>query len=269
MVNPLVERATTSMLVGPDWALNMEICDILNRDPGGYIHSQINTALDGEWLQEGWAWQSAAALQAKDVVKGIRKRLGSKVPRVQLLALALLETIIKNCGDIVHMHVAERDVLHELVKIVKKKPDYHVREKILILIDTWQEAFGGPRARYPQFYAAYQELLHAGAVFPQRSDQSAPVFTPQQTHPLSSYPQNIRDSAAQQDTAESSAESEFPTLNLSEIQNARGIMDVLAEMLNALDPANKEGLKQEVIVDLVEQCRTYKQRVVHLVNSTS
>ncbi|KAF2615216.1 hypothetical protein F2Q70_00013532, partial [Brassica cretica] len=28
-------------------------------------------------------------------------------------------------------------------------------------------------------------------------------------------------------------------------------------------------LKQEVMVDLVEQCRTYKQRVVHLINSTS
>jgi len=27
---------------------------------------------------------------------------------------------------------------------------------------------------------------------------------------------------------------------LTEIQNARGIMDVLAEMLNALDPSNKE-----------------------------
>ncbi|KAH1110371.1 hypothetical protein AAZX31_04G078900 [Glycine max] len=241
MVNPLVERATSSMLVGPDWALNMEICDILNRDLG----------------------------QAKDVVKGIKKRIGSKVPRVQILALTLLETIIKNCGDIVHMHVAERDVLHEMVKIVKKKPDYHVREKILILIDTWQEAFGGSRARYPQYYAAYQELLHAGTAFPQRYEQSTPVFTPLQTQPLSSYPQNIRDTVARQDTAESSVESEFPALSLSEIQNARGIMDVLAEMLNALDPGNKEGLQQEVIVDLVEQCRTYKQRVVHLVNSTS
>ena len=208
MVNPLVERATSSMLVGPDWALNMEICDILNRDPG----------------------------QAKDVVKGIKKRLGSKVPRVQISALTLLETIIKNCGDIIHMHVVERDVLHEMVKIAKKKTDYHVREKILVLIDTWQEAFGGPRARYPQYYAAYQELLRAGAVFPQRSERSAPVFTPLQTQPLSSYPQNIRDTVARQDTAESSADSEFPALSLSEIQNARGIMDVLAEMLKALDP---------------------------------
>ena len=28
-----------------------------------------------------------------------------------------------------------------------------------MLIDTWQEVFGGARARYPQYFAAYQELL--------------------------------------------------------------------------------------------------------------
>ncbi|GMI88500.1 hypothetical protein HRI_002519200 [Hibiscus trionum] len=237
MVNSMVEKATSSLLIGPDWARNLEICDLLSRNP----------------------------VQAKDVVKGIKKRLGHKNPKVQLLALTLLETIIKNCGDLVHMHVVERDVLNDMIKMVRKKPDFHVKEKILSLIDSWQEAFGA-NSRYPQYYAAYQELLRAGAVFPERNETSAPVFTPQ-TRPLS-YTQHTRNSD-RQETAESSAEPEFPTLSMSEVQNARGIMDVLAEMLNALDPGNKEGLKQEVIVDLVQQCRVYKQRVVHLVNSTT
>ncbi|CAH8326470.1 unnamed protein product [Eruca vesicaria subsp. sativa] len=241
MVNVMVERATSEMLIGPDWAMNLEICDMLNSDPA----------------------------QVKDVVKGVRKRIGSRNPKTQLLALTLLETIVKNCGDMVHMHVAEKGVIHDMVRIAKKKPDFHVKEKILVLIDTWQEAFGGPRARYPQYYAGYQELLRAGAVFPPRSERSAPVLTPPQTQPLTSYPPNLRNTGPGNDMPEPSAEPDFPTLSLSEIQNAKGIMDVLAEMLSALEPGNKEDLKQEVMVDLVEQCRTYKQRVVHLINSTS
>ncbi|XP_076910794.1 TOM1-like protein 9 [Bidens hawaiensis] len=233
MVNSMVERATSSMLIGPDWSMNTEICDICNHDPA----------------------------QTKDVVKGIKKRLRSKNPKAQLLALTLLETMMKNCGDFVHMHVAERDVLHQLVKIVKKKPDFHVKEKILILIDTWQEAFGGARARYPQYYAAYHELLRLGAVFPQRSNTPAPVVTNSQTQSRSSSYANYPDNGNE--------EPEFPTLSLTELQNARGIMDVLAEMLTAIDPEKKEGLKQETLVDLVEQCHAYKKRVVHLVNSTS
>lgn len=161
------------------------------------------------------------------------------------------------------MHVAERDILHEMVKIVKKKSDPRVKEKVLVLIDTWQEALGGPRARYPQYYAAYHELVRAGAEFPKRLEKPAPLFNGQ-----SQTARNMR-SPDQQDEAESSAANDFPALSMSEIQNARGIMDVLAEMLNALDPGNREGLRQEVIVELVDQCRTYKQRVVQLVNSTT
>ncbi|CAM0880530.1 unnamed protein product [Alopecurus aequalis] len=179
----MVDRATSDMLIGPDWAKNMEICDICNRDPG----------------------------QSKDVVKALRKRMAHKNPKVQLLALTLLETAIKNCGDIFHMHVAERDVLHEMVKIVKKKSDPRVKEKVLVLVDTWQEALGGPRARYPQFYAAYHELVRAGAQFPKRSDRPAPLF-----NGLSEAAKSMR-SPDQRDEAESSAGNDFPAFRDEEL----------------------------------------------------
>ncbi|RZR91543.1 hypothetical protein BHM03_00019683, partial [Ensete ventricosum] len=34
MAGALVDRATSDMLMRPDWAMNVQICDILNRDPG-------------------------------------------------------------------------------------------------------------------------------------------------------------------------------------------------------------------------------------------
>eukprot|EP00268_Persea_americana_P021998 TRINITY_DN2186_c0_g2_i5.p1 TRINITY_DN2186_c0_g2~~TRINITY_DN2186_c0_g2_i5.p1 ORF type:complete len:542 (-),score=127.04 TRINITY_DN2186_c0_g2_i5:353-1828(-) len=203
--------------------------------------------------------------QAKDALKILKKRLGNKNPKIQLLALFVLETLSKNCGDNVHLQIIERDILHEMVKIVKKKPELNVREKILILLDTWQDAFGGPGGKYPQYYAAYNELRSAGVEFPPRVENAVPLFTPPQTQPVSNHPVT---STYEATAVEASLQSNA-SLSMEEIQNARGIADVLKEVLSALNPHNSEGVKQELVVDLVEQCQAYQKRVMLLVNSTS
>ncbi|KAI3473107.1 hypothetical protein Pfo_030399 [Paulownia fortunei] len=235
-----VEKATSEFLIGPDWTLNIDICDTINSNQ----------------------------MLAKDVVKAVKKRLQHKNPKVQLLALTLLETMVKNCGDYVHFQIAERNILQEMVKIVKKKTDMHVRDKILTLIGSWHEAFGGSGGRYPQYYMAYEDLRRSGVEFPRRPPDAAPIFTPPVTHLISRHPQPGYGMPSSSSTRLDEAMAAEENLSLSSINSMRDVLDLLTDMLQAVDPSDRSAIKDEVIIDLVEQCRANQRTLMQLLATT-
>lgn len=240
--NVLVEKATSDLLISPDWTLNIEICDFINND---------------NWL-------------AKDVIKAVKKRLQHKSGKVHFLALTLLETMMKNCGDCVHIQVVERDILQEMIKIVKRKTDMQVRDKILVLLDAWQEAFGGPSGKYPQYYAAYGELRQYGVQFPQRSPVASPIFTPPVTHPP---PRQLQIGYGNPNSSSTRLEDimafESANLSLSDLDSIKSVMELLDDMLQAANVDDVGAGKDDVIVDLVHQCHANQKKLIHLVNTTT
>ncbi|XP_030479850.2 TOM1-like protein 6 [Cannabis sativa] len=236
-----VEKATSDLLISPDWTMNIDICDSVN--------------------SHHW--------QAKDVVKALKRRLQHKNSKVQLLSLTLLETMVKNCGDYVHFQIAERNILGEMIKIVKKKTDMQVREKILVLLDSWQEAFGGPGGKHSQYYWAYDELRRSGVEFPKRSSDAVPIFTPPVSHQTVGRPQpgyGMPSNASRR--LDETMATEIESLSLSSMDAMQNVLELLSDMLQAVNPGDSAAVKDEVIVELVNRCRTNQKKLMQMLTST-
>ncbi|XP_026963291.1 target of Myb1 membrane trafficking protein isoform X4 [Sagmatias obliquidens] len=111
-VGQRIEKATDGSLQSENWALNMEICDIINE------------------TEEG----------PKDAFRAVKKRIvGNKNFHEVMLALTVLETCVKNCGHRFHVLVASQDFVEGvLVKTIlpKNNPPTIVHDKVLTLIQT-------------------------------------------------------------------------------------------------------------------------------------
>ncbi|KAK2445129.1 TOM1 protein [Trifolium repens] len=232
MAAELVNAATSEKLAETDWAKNIEICELVAHDKR----------------------------QARDVVKAIKKKLGSKHSNTQLYAVTLLEMLMNNTGEHIHEQVIDVGVIPILVKIVKKKSDLPVRERIFLLLDATQSSLGGASGKFPQYYNAYYDLVNAGVQFPQVVQSNHASSQPSRT---GSVP-NREQAAPRHEAVVPQTESQtVPESSI--IQKAGNALEVLNEVLDAVDAQNPQGANDEFTLDLVEQCSFQKQRVMHLV----
>ncbi|KAK1288072.1 hypothetical protein QJS10_CPB19g00047 [Acorus calamus] len=211
MASELVNLATSEKLKEIDWTKSIEICELVSRDHG----------------------------KAKEIIKSIKKRLGNKNSNTQLFTVMLLEMLMNNCGEHVHKQVIDNGLLSMLVKMVKKKGNEPVRERIFLLLDATQTSLGGASGKFPQYYAAYYDLVaylqSAGVKFAER-----PRVPPPDHH----GPEGLNG-------VHTAPKSEVPVAkstgqvvpDSSIIQKATSVLDVLKDVLNALDPKNPERRK--------------------------
>lgn len=229
----LVEEATAETLDEPDWAMNLELCDMIN-------HDRINSV---------------------ELIRGVKKRIMLKSPRIQYLGLVLLETIAKNCEKAFSEIAAER-VLDEMVKLIDDPQTVvNNRNKALVLIEAWGES--SSELRYlPVYEETYKSLRSRGVRFPGRDHESlAPIFTPPRTV-----------SAAEPDvTLAQQIQHEIPRENFSAEQTkeafdvARNSVELLTTVLSS--SPQQDALQDDLSATLVQQCRQSLNTVQRIIET--
>ncbi|KAL1784427.1 target of Myb protein 1 [Sigmodon hispidus] len=260
-VGQRIEKATDGSLQSEDWALNMEICDIINE------------------TEEG----------PKDAFRAVKKRIvGNKNFHEVMLALTVLETCVKNCGHRFHVLVASQDFVESvLVKTIlpKNNPPTIVHDKVLNLIQSWADAFRSS-PDLTGVVAVYEDLRRKGLEFPMTDlDMLSPIHTPQRTVFNSETPagQNSvgSDTSHRGDLSQHATPLPTPAVPpgdspitptpeqigklRSELEMVSGNVQVMSEMLTELVPTQIEPADLELLQELNHTCRAMQQRVLELI----
>ncbi|KAH0616950.1 hypothetical protein JD844_028453 [Phrynosoma platyrhinos] len=260
-VGQRIEKATDGSLQSEDWALNMEICDIINE------------------TEEG----------PKDAFRAIKKRIvGNKNFHEVMLALTVLETCVKNCGHRFHVLIASQDFVEGvLVRTIlpKNNPPTIVHDKVLTLIQSWADAFRST-PDLTGVVAVYEDLRRKGLEFPMTDlDMLSPIHTPQRTvyTPESSSGVNLPPAESPQviesilhpvslpgtpgiatDAPIAPTPDQIGKLR-SELEVVNGNVKVMSEMLTELVPGQAELSDLELLQELNRTCKAMQQRVLELI----
>lgn len=138
----LIRSATDSLLIGPDWSKNMDICDMID--------------------SEG---KETATL----AIRVLLRRLHESDPNTVYLSLILTEACMKNCG-VKFASSIDRQFMDEITTIAKGAKGKKCSEESLRLIQQWGKTFEHQRNNLSVFPETYISLKTKGMRFPAIED---------------------------------------------------------------------------------------------------
>ncbi|KAG0279784.1 hypothetical protein BGZ96_001809 [Linnemannia gamsii] len=155
-----IERACDPSRYEPDLGLNLEICDVIKE-------KQKNTP--------------------REAAVYIVRLINNRNLHVSMLALALLDNCVKNCGYPFHLQIATKEFLNELVRKFPERPlavYTPAQNRILELIQEWYQTLC-KSSRYKEDLVHIKDmhrlLSYKGYRFPQLKGDSASVLNPVHT----------------------------------------------------------------------------------------
>jgi len=140
-----VDEATKDELDKEDVELNMEICELVMATEGGPL-------------------QAVRAIKRR-----IQNSLGKSTNGISL-TLALVETLVKKCGDDMVFLACQRDFCDFLAYLVSADIPENVQENILALIQSWALAYSSDR-KLRGVAEVYMILKDKNVAFPEPSDE--------------------------------------------------------------------------------------------------
>ncbi|XP_053299673.1 target of Myb protein 1 isoform X2 [Pleuronectes platessa] len=255
-VGQRIEYATSSSLPSEDWALNMDICDMINSSEEG----------------------------PRDAVRAIKKRIvGNKNFKEVMLALTVLETCVKNCAYRFHILVTTRDFVEGVLVraiIPRNNPPLILHDRVLSIVQAWADAFRSS-PDLTGVVSVYEDLRRKGLEFPMTElDGYSPAQPPKQTVPgngpaVTSLPAALLSSKPPLHPPQTcelkkalEGTSAFTACQVKKLKTelgvVRGNLTMMSDMMSQLDPVTVKQADMELL-ELYTVCKDMQDRIVKIV----
>eukprot|EP00092_Neocalanus_flemingeri_P013426 GFUD01014475.1.p1 GENE.GFUD01014475.1~~GFUD01014475.1.p1 ORF type:complete len:376 (+),score=120.01 GFUD01014475.1:44-1171(+) len=237
LVGSRIDEATRDNLEIENWALYMEICDIINNTEEGPQHA----------------------------VKAIRRKLQQsmgKNSKTALFTLTILETCVKNCRKSFRILICQRDFVTELVNL---DCPLAIKEQVLAMVQSWAQAFSSD----PELFGVseiYAELKMKGLVFPTPSTQDQILVTHSNQIGHNDNGMLKTMSKARRSVSNSGKLGDDQVRKLKQdLEITQGNLDIFNELLTELKPGEEHPEDKKLLEEVSATCTEMQTRVLDLI----